>query len=195
MKCPHRTSTILMTVLPCVQCWFWQRSTRLAFTQCSPSEWFSYIEEESICTLEGGENRFWPRSKWWCWEGCQREPSLHMLIWQMRTRKLGWALPGALLPTAASQTPASLQGHLPQVKAGTLVLFEGFVVETFGKVKSKEKNLWYLNLEFVKIQEAKNKQRQASCVGLEKHGKGKNTHYLGGPQSQVVKVQRKTHFA
>ena len=33
MKCPHYTSTILMTILPYVQCWFWQRSTRLAFTQ------------------------------------------------------------------------------------------------------------------------------------------------------------------
>lgn len=87
------------------------------------------------------KNRFWPHSKWWCWEGCQREPSLHMLIWQMRTRKPRWALPGALLPTASSQTPAPPQGHLPQVKVGTVVLFEGFVVETFGKVKSREKSL------------------------------------------------------
>ena len=93
-----------------------------------------------------------------------------------------WALPGVLPPAAASQAPAAAAVPSLSCKAGTLVLFEGFVVETFGKVKSKEKNLWYLNLEFVKIQEAENKQKQARCVGLEKLGKEENTHYLGGLQ-------------
>ena len=94
-----------------------------------------------------------------------------------------------------ARSPAPSAVPSPLCKAGTLVLFEGFVVETFGKVKSKEKNLWYLNLEFVKIQEAKNKQRQASCVGLEKHGKEENTHFWVVPKSSKWKHRRKLNFA